>query len=195
MENIKALFDLTKLPAKFFFLFAVLSGFLLFADLDILKRIHLEKLNDTYGWIIGLVFISATGLVFVNFVIWAFKAINDKIKFFKVKKEYLELLKNLDIHEKAVLREFIINQKSSIEVPIDNPTITGLIRKNILSINKQFGNSFILNGMNTAVSMNKFVEKHLTLSDIDLTENPTEEEIEIIKSSRPEWIERHSWRY
>ncbi|GGA75692.1 hypothetical protein GCM10008015_15420 [Flavobacterium palustre] len=195
MENIKALFDLTKLPAKFFFLFAVLSGFLLFADSDILKKIHLEKLNDTYGWIIGLVFISATGLVFVNFIIWVFKAINDKVKFFKVKKEYLERLKNLDIHEKAVLREFIINQKSSIEVPIDNPTITGLIRKNILSINKQFGNSFILNGMNTAVSMNKFVEKHLTLSDIDLTENPTEKEIEIIKSSRPEWIERHSWRY
>lgn len=195
MENLKALFDLTKLPAKFFFLFAVLSGFVLFADTSILKKVHLEKLNESYGWIIGLVFISTTGLVFVNFIIWAFKSISYKFKFFKVKKEYIARLRNLDIHEKAVLREFIINQKSSIEVPIDNPTITGLIRKKILSINQQFGNGFIMTGMNAAVSMNKFVEKHLTLADIGLTENPTEEEVENIRANRPDWVERHPWRY
>lgn len=138
MGNLKALFDLTKLPAKFFFLFAVLSGFVLFADSSILKRVHLEKLNESYGWIVGLVFISTTGLVFVNFIIRAFKTISYKFKFFKVKKEYISRLRNLDVHEKAVLREFIINQKSSIEVPIDNPTITGLIRKKVLLINQQF---------------------------------------------------------
>lgn len=195
MENLKALFDLTKLPAKFFFLFSVLSGFLLFTDSSILKRVHLEKLNESNGWIVGLVFISTTGLVFVNFIIWAFKTISYKFKFFKVQKEYIASLRNLDIHEKAVLREFIINQKSSIEVPIDNPTITGLIRKKILSINQQFGNGFIMTGMNAAVSMNKFVEKHLTLADIDLTENPTEEEVENVRANRPDWVERHPWRY
>lgn len=195
MENLKALFDLTKLPAKFFFLFAVLSGFILFADSNLLKKIHLEKLNDLYGWIIGLVFISSSGLVLVNFVIWLFKTLSYKIEFFKVKKEYIERLKKLDFHEKAVLREFIINQKSSIEAPIDDATITGLIRKNILTINKQFGNSFIMTGMNASISMNKFVEKHLTLSDIDLAENPTEAEIEMIRSNRPDWVERHPWRY
>lgn len=195
MENLKALFDLTKLPAKFFFLFAVVSGFILFADPIILKRIHLEKINETYGWIIGLVFISTAGLILVNFVIWAFKTIYYKFRFFKVKKEYIAILRNLDIHEKAVLREFIITQKSSIEVPIDNPTITGLIRKKIISINQQFGNGFIMTGMNASVSMNKFVEKHLTLADIDLKDHPTKEEIENIRALRPDWIERHKWRY
>ena len=63
MENLKALFDLTKLPAKFFFLFAVLSGFVLFADDAILKKIHLEKLNVDYGRIVGLVFISSAGII------------------------------------------------------------------------------------------------------------------------------------
>lgn len=194
MENLKALFDLTKLPAKFFFLFAAISGFILFVDNNLLKKIHLEKINETYGWIIGLVFISTSGLVVVNFVIWIFKKLSYQITFFKVKKEYKERLKNLDVHEKSVLREFIINQKSSIEVPLDNPTISGLIRKNILSINQQFGNGFIMNGMNTSVSMNKFVEKHLALVDIDLTENPTDDEIDFVKSNRPDWIER-KWRY
>ena len=131
----------------------------------------------------------------VNFIIWAFKTINNKLKFFKVKKEYIASLRNLDFHEKAVLREFIINQKSSIEAPIDNPTISGLIRKKILSINQQLGNGFIMTGMNAAVSMNKFVEKYLTLADIDLTENPTEEEIDTVKANRPDWVEHHPWRY
>src|SRR5690606_14871017 len=128
MENFKALFDLTKLPAKFFFLFAVLSGFILFADQSLLKRIHLEKMNETYGWIVGLVFISTSGLMVVNLTIWAFNKISHWLKFSKIKKEYINSLRNLDLHEKSVLREFFLNQKTSMEVPIDDPTISGLIR-------------------------------------------------------------------
>lgn len=52
-----------------------------------------------------------------------------------------------------------------------------------------------MTGMNAAVSMNKFVEKHLTLADIDLIENPTEEEVENVRANRPDWVERHSWHY
>jgi len=194
MENFKALFDLTKLPAKFFFLFAVLSGFILFADQSFLKRLHLEKMNETYGWIVGLVFISTSGLIVVNLTIWAFNKINYKIKFSKVKKEYINSLRNLDYHEKSVLREFLINQKTSMDVPIDDPTISGLIRKKILFINKQFGNAFILNGMDASVSLSKFVEKNLNAKDLDISENPTEDEIEFIKSNRPTWVEKR-WRY
>lgn len=194
MENLKALFDLTKLPAKFFFLFSVLSGFVLFADESLLKKVHLEKLNDSYGWIIGLVFISTSGLIIVNFVIWLFKKITNKIEFIKIKNEYIERLRNLDGHEKAVLREFYINQKSSIEVPMDDSTVVGLIRKKIIFVNQQFGNGFIMNGMDVSVSMSKYVEKNLKLEDIDFKENMTEDEIHFIKSNRPQWSENR-WRY
>jgi hypothetical protein len=189
MENLKALFDLTKLPAKFFFLFAVLSGFILFADAELLKRLHLEKLNDSYGWIVGLVFISTSGLVFVNSIIWTFKSISNKLTFRRIKKEYIEKLRNLDYHEKSVLREFIINQTSSLEVPIDNSTITGLINKKIIFINQQFGNGFIMNGMNASVSLSKFVDKHLKLEDIGLNNNPTEADYEFVENNRPSWVE------
>jgi len=189
MDNLNALFDLTKLPAKFFFLFAVLSGFILFSDAELLKRLHLEKLNDSYGWIVGLVFISTSGLVFVNSIIWIFKSISNKLKFRKIKKEYIEKLRNLDYHEQSVLREFIINQTSSLEVPIDNSTITGLINKKIIFINQQFGNGFIMNGMNASVSLSKFVDKHLKLEDIGLTNNPTEADYEFVENNRPSWVE------
>ena len=197
MENLKALFDLTKLPAKFFFLFSVLSGFILFANSALLKRLHLEKLNDSYGWIVGLVFLATSGLVLVNSIIWIFKTVSNKLKFRKIKKEYIEKLRNLDHHEKSVLREFVINQASSLEVPIDNSTITGLIDKKILFINQQFGNGFIMNGMNASVSLSKFVDKHLTSENIGLPNNPTEADYNFVENNRPSWVvnrlRRNSW--
>ncbi|WP_353078212.1 super-infection exclusion protein B [Flavobacterium sp.] len=193
MENIKTLFDLTKLPTKFFFLFSVLSGFILFAEETLLKKVHLEKLNDSNGWIIGLIFISTLGLVLVNFVMWLFKKITNRIEFFKIKKDYIKRLRNLDEYEKAVLREFYITQKSSIEVPMDDSTVVGLIRKKIIFVNQQFGNGFIMNGMDVAVSMSKYVEKNLKLEDINFKENMTEDEIHFIKSNRPKWTENY-WR-
>jgi len=191
MENLKTLFDLTKLPAKFFLLFSVLSGFILFANSELLKRLHLEKLNDTYGWIVGLVFLATSGLVLVNSIIWIFKTVSNKLKFRKIKKEYIEKLRNLDHHEKSVLREFVINQTSSLEVPIDNSTITGLINKKILFINQQFGNGFIMNGMNASVSLSKFVDKHLTSEDIGLPNNPTEADYHFVENNRPSWVVNH----
>lgn len=193
MEHLKNLFDLTKLPAKFFFLFAVVSGFILFVDENILQKIHLDKLNDSYGWIVGLVFIASSGLVIVNFTIWLFKYVRAKLKIGKLKKGFKERLKNLDLHKQSVLREFLLNQQSSIEIPIDDPVVSGLLKKRILMINKQFGNAFMMTGSYTSVSINEHAEKYLDLKDVGLSENPNEEEILELKQNRPKWVNK--WNY
>lgn len=176
MEHLKTLFDFSKLPTKFFLLFAVASGFILFAKPHWLSIIEVTSLKDEYGQYIGLTFIISTGLVVINFLIWVQKYFSKKINVFKFKREYSENIKTLDPQEKAVIREFFINEQSSIEMPIDDPVVNGLINKNILKINKQFGNSFIMNGMNASTSLMKRAEKLLKLTDIDLNENPTEDE-------------------
>jgi hypothetical protein len=193
LEHLKNLFDLTKLPAKFFFLFAVISGFILFANESILQKIHLDKLNDSYGWIVGLIFIASFGLVIVNFTIWFFKYVQTKIKIGKLKKGFKERLKNLDLHEQSVLREFLLNQQTSIEMPIDDPVISGLLKKRILVINKQFGNGFMMTGSYTSVSINEYAEKYLDLKDVGLSENPSEDEVLEIKQNRPKWVNK--WNY
>ena len=193
LEHLKNLFDLTKLPAKFFFLFAVISGFILFANESILQKIHLDKLNDSYGWIVGLIFIASFGLVIVNFTIWFFKYVQTKIKIGKLKKGFKERLKNLDLHEQSVLREFLLNQQTSIEMPIDDPVISGLLKKRILVINKQFGNGFMMTGSYTSVSINEYAEKYLDLKDVGLSENPNEDEVLEIKQNRPKWVNK--WNY
>lgn len=195
MEHLKTLFDFSKLPTKFFILFALASGFILFAKPEWLVIIEVESIKEEYGKYIGLTFIISTGLVAINFLIWIQKYVSNKIRVFKFKKEYSENIKMLDPQEKAVIREFFIRGQTSIEMPIDDPVVNGLICKNILRINKQFGNSFIMSGMNASVSLMKRADKLLKLSDIDLNENPSEDEIELIKTNRPSWTDKWNRRY
>ncbi len=70
MDSLKALFDLSKLPAKFFILFALVSGFILFANSNVLGKLQMESLKVKYGWIIGLTFITSSILTLINLLIW-----------------------------------------------------------------------------------------------------------------------------
>ena len=66
MDLFKGLFDLSKLPAKFFVLFALVTGFILFANELLLEKIQLDSIKNTYGPIIGLVFAISAGLTLLN---------------------------------------------------------------------------------------------------------------------------------
>tara|TARA_B100000378_G_scaffold203686_1_gene167075 strand:+ start:1040 stop:1624 length:585 start_codon:yes stop_codon:yes gene_type:complete len=187
----KAIFDLTKLPTKFFFLLSVVSGFILFVDQSFLnEKLFLDNAKEKYGWILGIIFILSTGLVLVNFVIWIFKSIQRKILLKKWKKKFTERVKNLDRFEKSILREFILIGQKSIDMPIDNSSVSGLLDKGILVMNRQFGNNSIMHGMKTSLSINESVMEILELKDIDLSDPPTEKEIEFAKNNRPEWTKK-----
>lgn len=191
-KYLKAIFDLNKLPTKFFFLLSAVSGFVLFIDEQFLnEKLFIDNLKDKYGWVLGIIFILSSGLVLVNFVIWIFKTVQRKILMTKWKKKFAERVKNFDRIEKSILREFILNGQKSIEMPIDNPSVSGLLDKNILVMNRQFGNTSIMTGFKTSLSINETVLEILELKDIDLSEQPTELEIEFAKNNRPEWTNRY----
>lgn len=191
-KYLKAIFDLTKLPTKFFFLLSAVSGFALFIDQKFLnEKLFLDNVKEKYGSILGIIFILATGLVIVNFVIWIFNTIQRKLLIKKWKKKFAERVKNFDRFEKSIMREFILNGQKSVEMPIDNPSVSGLLDKNILVMNRQFGNSSIMTGLKTSLSINESVMEILELKDIDLSEPPTKKEIEFAKNNRPEWINRY----
>lgn len=188
-KYLKAIFDLTKLPTKFFFLLSAVSGFILFIDQKLInEKLFLDNIKKDYGWIIGIIFVLSTGLVIVNFVIWIFKLIQRKILIKKWKTKFTERVKTLDRYEKAILREFILNDQKSIKMPIDNPSVAGLLDKKILVMNRPFGNHSIMTGMKTSLSINESVMEILELNDLDLSNPPTESEVMNAKNNRPEWI-------
>ena len=189
-KYLKAIFDFTKLPSKFFFLLSITSGFILFAKHQfITDKLFLENVKTEYGWIVGLVFILTSGLVFINFVIWVIRAIRRKIQKYKYEKRLTERVKSLDNSEKSVLREFVLHGQQSLQMPLDNETVSGLLSDGILKVNRTFGNSTIMNGMRVPLSMTRSVLQILKNEDLDLSDPPTEEDINSAKYNRPIWTE------
>ncbi len=66
MEYLKSIFDLTKVPSKFFVLFSIISAFILFGENELLEKIQLLKLKVDFGIYVGLVFLLSTGIVLIN---------------------------------------------------------------------------------------------------------------------------------
>ncbi|MCH8535470.1 MAG: superinfection exclusion B family protein [Flavobacteriaceae bacterium] len=153
------------------------------------KKINLDSINDQYGLHIGLIFIVSICFVIINFLIWLFQFLNRKIRYAKYKSILLNRFKSLDFHEKSVIREFFLKNQSSLEVPLDDSIITGLLRKKILVINKQFSNGFIINGSYATVSINQLIEPKINLQDIDFILYPSPDQISFMKSNRPQWAD------
>ncbi len=188
-KYIKALFDFTKLPTKLFLLLAFVGGFILFFDQKILDdKMFLNGLKAQYGWIVGLVFIISVSFSLLNFFIWI---INSILSWFAKKKRvnYIKTqVAQLDSFEQSVLREFILQGKKSIEMPIDDETVSGLISQGILVKNTQLGGSFIMNGMNVSLRINHLVEKVMLTEHVGINNPPTDEQILFAKQNRPPWI-------
>ncbi len=189
-DVIKSFFDITKLPSKFFLVFSFVSGFFIFADDKLIRKLKLEKF-DEFAQYIGAIFLFSTVLVIINLLIWFFHFILIKIHIIKLKKDFCFKLKRLDSYEQAVLREFYITQKNSLKMPIDDPVVAGLLNKNILTYNQQFGGSVISSGgFDFILSITPIAQKCLTFEDINLSNEETEENINFLKNNRPAWVHR-----
>lgn len=110
MNIFNSIFDITKIPTKFFLVISSVSGFFIFSNEEILKRFKLDKFYE-YNQYIGLIFLFSTSLVFINFIIWFFQQIKLKITTNTIKKNFKRRLKALDVYEKSVLRGLSYNKK------------------------------------------------------------------------------------
>jgi hypothetical protein len=189
MDFFKSVFDITKLPTKIFLVLSLISGFFIFANEELIKKFKLEKF-DEFGQYIGAIFLFSSSLVAINFNIWIFNTIATKIRIRKLKKEFSKRLKELDYYERAVLREFYINGKNSLKMPIDDAVVSGLLNKNILVYNQQLKGSMIGSGLDFVLSINPLAKKYLMLEDINMSYNETEENRNFLLSNRPNWVNR-----
>lgn len=190
MENyIKALFDFTKLPTKIFVLFAIASSFILFFDHRLLSDVlFLNSLKAQYGWIVGLVFLISVSFSLLNFFIWIINSITNSFAGKKRIRYLKKQLAQLDTFEQAVLREFALQGKKSIDMPMDDATVGGLLSRGILVHNLQLGNSYIMNGMTVSLRINYLVEEFFRPEYIGLSNPPTEEQKRLALKNRPSWV-------
>lgn len=197
MDWLDRIFDITKLPSKFFAWIVVLSAAYLFLPPHLQGMLHLESFPEEYKGYAGIVFVGGAGFLAINFTLWLWEKLDGWIKERSAQLSVVQAIAQLDRSEKAVLREFFIQERHVIELPLDHPTVAGLMQKGILSRSSRQGYRSTA-GTVFPVTLTKSTSLLLLPVHVDLPTTPTDSELEDIWAERPNFlreIERHDkWR-
>lgn len=158
MELISSFINILKIPKKGFFILALILAILLFSPDSFLEKISLLGFKNKFNIWLGVAFLLFTILSFFTIVELAYawckkyklrkhKIIIHEKKIQEQKKQLEEAaekesekynfnLKSLDKFEKAVLREFTLLERNTLACSLEDSTVIGLIKKQII---KQVG--------------------------------------------------------
>lgn len=195
--DISTITNALKLPKKAYFLGSFISGILLFSDESFLKQLSLLEFKQNYTLWIGIAFLLSIGMASITvgeFLISQYKEAKlkreakankniEKLNEEKERKQKVDnqkaKLENLDNHEKVILREFYHNQKNTVEMSFEDPTVIGLIKKGVI---RQVGSQGYHSNITGGIAF--FRADDLTVEFFDSFEFP-----ELNSFSRPNWIE------
>ena len=131
-ELLSKLFDIGKLPSKVVTLICLVSGTLLFSPATFHEKLHTKALVETYGLYVGLAFIASVALLGLNIFIWLYGCGTRFVTRCRWRRDLARAIARLDHAEVAVLREFFLQGKQSLMLPMDEPTVAGLINKGMI---------------------------------------------------------------
>ena len=194
MEWLAKVFEFLKLPTRIIAFFAFVSGLLLIIPEKLIETLKLTDFINEYGNYFGISFlVSAIYLLFI-FVPFLIGWLSTKYKNHKANKNFInsieETLTGLSYPEKCLLREFLIQNKNVIEVPIENTEVVSLLNKGIIQYASSNVRSFIF-GNFACIQINERAKKYFTHDTFGLpNREPTEEDQRKIKSERPDFLTR-----
>lgn len=189
MEKLlEKLLDVKKVPTTLLLVLLFSSGVLLFAPEEFLSQLNLTEFKEEYGKYIGITFIVTSAFLSVAVFSLAFQVLRKTIWKSGFKRKIEESIRTLDPHEKALLREFFIHRKKTLDLPAFNETVIGLQNKGV--INQMSSNGLVyVHGAYFSYCISDYAYRFLSSQILDLPDdpNPTESDIRRIHDNRPQW--------
>lgn len=179
--------DLIKLPVKYAWALAIASGLVLFLPEAALKTLNVYQLKQNYGVYIGLGFLLFFVLAIVHTASAAYSHFKRRRRFHAFNKERYESLQRLDQREKSVLREFFVQNQNTLRLPVDDPTVAGLMSRGILVRVGKHGEGSLA-GILFPLKIADDVADQLLWNMIDLSREPSDTEIDWVLNNRPDFI-------
>lgn len=186
-ELLAKLFDITKLPSKLLAWASLLTGAYLFSPDAAVKSLHLDSLPAEYKGYAGIAFVAASTLLVINAALWLWGKARSTYSKQVYRKMVREAMSDLDPEEVFVLREFFIQGRHVIELPIDHPTVAGLRNKNVLQVAGRMGYRDLA-GSVFPVQLTSEAKKLLTTAILGIPDDRTEESNQRIFRERPNYI-------
>ncbi|OFU48010.1 hypothetical protein HMPREF3116_08610 [Aerococcus sp. HMSC10H05] len=118
--------DILTLPNKILAALTLASGLLLFLPTKLLDKLHIIGFQEKYGFVIGIVFITAFSLWLVNSIYTISKFIKDKKNMKKFLDEAGERLKVLTDYQKAIIYLLYSQENYTHVLPLHDGSISAL---------------------------------------------------------------------
>lgn len=188
MEWLSKVTEFLRLPLRYVWAIAIGTGLLLFGPEALPRALRLEKLLQNYGEYIGGVFFLSALLAVIHTTIAAWTTIARwRARSHRLGQSLIELTR-LDPKEKEVLREFCLQRQSTLQLPVDQATVAGLIDKGILRIAGHIGERSLA-GMLFPVTLSEHIRDYLAPELIDMPRQPlSDKDIEFLRENRPEFL-------
>ena len=181
MKFLEWLIDPRRLPTWVAVAAALASGFVLLAPESVLRPLRLGGLASEYGRLPGLVCVGASAFAVLGGVVWILRRR-------RVARQRDQRIDALDEGERAVLREFFLQGRNTIAVPVNDLAVAGLLTEGVLA---QVGGHMqpTPKGLVAAVRIEQDFRKHLEPHAIGLTTwSPTESERRRLLQARPSFV-------
>lgn len=110
----------------------IVAGLCIFLPESARRALMIHDFVTEYGLFVGIVFLVALALLAVDGVLSLHGSIRGKRARAQREHRARERLRILDREEKAILREFLVQGRNTIQVPVDYPAVAGLLDAGVL---------------------------------------------------------------
>ena len=187
--KVSDLIDLDKIPMKIIIFLGIVSGIFVLASDSFLKVLKIAEFQKDYGKFFGPIFIASIAFIGLSVIYYIKDKLENQFNRNKGNKILIEELESLDPSEQSVIREFAIQQKKSVKMPIDNSTVAGLINKGILKRVSNIGD-----GLYFPLTLNKLADRKLKETHLGISSGMDEDELGEVISNRPDWAKDYFYR-
>lgn len=187
--KVSDLIDLDKIPMKIIILLGIVSGIFVLASDSFLKVLKMTEFQEDYGKFFGPVFIVSIAFIALSIIYYFKNKLENRLNKNKSYKFIVEELESLDPYEQSVIREFGIQQKKSVKMPIDNSTVAGLMSKGILKRVSNIGD-----GLYFPLTLTKVADRKLKETHLGISKEMSEDELGEIFSNRPDWAKDYFYK-
>jgi len=140
-ELFSKVFDVLKSP-KLLAWIALTSALFLYIPASIIPYPGYQNLKNQYGIWVLLILIGSISMLTIEAVIYLYNRIKKKSNLNRHKKRTVNRLESLNNDEKAILREFIIQNRNLIKLPINNANVLSLIKDGVIKLSVRLAESY-----------------------------------------------------
>ncbi|MFC1750944.1 super-infection exclusion protein B [Pseudomonadota bacterium] len=188
MEWISKIVDLAKIPVKLIGAICLFSASLVFMPVEWLDKMKLTLVMEDYGAYVALALLVSIAMLVIELGIKITRKMKSNRRKSELSIKAISTVPSLDWSERAVLREFIVQNKNALQLPVSHHSVARMVENGILVGVGNTGEHSLV-GPLYLFSISEVVDPLLTKEFLGLPEGePSRQDIIWVQDNRPSFM-------